>query len=386
MHEASGRLPVKILTPASQLGRAWSLRPSDLIRLDGRPANLSGAAVRVVNGAFKKLHDSRPMDKTRWPSLLPDGLRRARLDERDLAALYAGRDRRNLGCGGAGQSCSLADDLIAEAANKYGWRPTRRHSRAAAAVPDTMRSPLDYRFGDLFRWPGQFGPRSLPLYRWQPSLGFDYHLQARHDADLPLLRKLVRERPTCEPLPRGACAVHLRLGDVLEKPEVSIDALWANGTASVLSGYVFPRCYYERAIRELRASHPSVRRVIIVGNAQSVARMIGRGGHHMASTSRAVANSLALLANVRALFEARGFEVATRTDSPADCDLLLMAKLGCLVAGGGGYGGLAAALASDAGAVLGANRSNFAGRPSARTKQCVGHPMSVGELTAGLGV
>ena len=146
-----------------------------------------------------------------WRSLLPAPLAASNLNETELRFLYAERDQTgHRGCGhirGHGMPCALSDSIIADAAAQ-GWRPGR------TAMPrdgeTRMKSPGDYRLGDLFQWPSHFGPRGVPLYRWQPSIGFDYHAGARRDSDWPLMHSLIEAHPPCAPVPERACAVHLR--------------------------------------------------------------------------------------------------------------------------------------------------------------------------------
>lgn len=364
------RLPVKLLSPLSQLGRTWLLKPSNLRAADPSSLGLPASAKAVASAVTRALHDRKPMDRSRWWRLLPRALLDAGLSERDLAELYAGRDRQNRGCGGPEQSCKLADELIAEAAER-GWRPGRPRAvhagssssmrLAAREVANaSMPSPRDYRLGDLYRWPGQFGPPSLPLYRWQPSVGADYHATTARGSNLAALRTAMEAaRPLCEAAAASAsasretCAVHLRLGDVLEQPpSLDLDALWANGSAGITRLYAFPRCYYRAAIGWLRASRPSVKRVVLVGNLRASEMHLGRGGHRVVVGTRG--RSEAYLRRVRHLFASSGYVTVlhTHAGASADCDLLLLASAGCLVPGGGGFGMLAAELARDAGPVF----------------------------------
>ena len=117
--------------------------------------------------------------------------------------------------------------------------------------------------------------------------------------------------------------------------DISVDELWSKAQKR---GYVFPRCYYESAIRKLRASSRRVDTVVIVGNPRSVA--YGRAWR--------ANNSEAYVQRVADLFAAEGYAVERRTSSSADCDLVFLAKSSCLIPGGGGFSALAAELAREA--------------------------------------
>ena len=235
--------------------------------------------------------------------------------------------------------CHWADALIAEAIGR-GWRPD------GGAVDTTGPfSSEDYRLADLFKWPLHFGPKALPLLRWRDSIGSALHAATAKPRDSAALRSVVSAHTGCSgesPPPPRSCSVHLRLGDVMERAttqargvDLSVDDLWNKAQRR---GYVFPRCYYESAIRKLRASSRRVDTVVIVGNPRSVA--YGRAWR--------ANNSEAYVQRVADLFAAEGYAVERRTSSSADCDLVFLAKSSCLIPGGGGFSALAAELAREA--------------------------------------
>ena len=83
--------------------------------------------------------------------------------------------------------------------------------------------------------------------------------------------------------------------------------------------------------------------IVLVGNPRAVAY----GREWRAN------NSEAYVRRVRDRFAAAGFAVEQRTASgSADCDLLFLARTGCLVPGGGGFSVIAAELARPAGPVV----------------------------------
>ena len=256
-----------------------------------------------------------------------------------LETLYAARETKNRGCGGHMMPCHWADQLIAEAIGR-GWRPD------GGAVDTTGPfSSEDYRLADMFKWPLHFGPKALPLLRWRDSIGSALHAATAKPRDSAALRSVVSAHTGCSgepPPPPRSCAVHLRLGDVMERAttqnrgvEISVDDLWNKAQRR---GYVFPRCYYESAIRKLRASSRRVDTVVIVGNPRSVA--YGRAWR--------ANNSEAYVQRVADLFAAEGYAIERRTSSSADCDLVFLAKSSCLIPGGGGFSALAAELAREA--------------------------------------
>lgn len=235
--------------------------------------------------------------------------------------------------------CHWADQLIAEAIGR-GWRPGG--SVDTSSVPFSSE---DYRLADLFKWPLHFGPKALPLLRWRNSIGSALHAVTAKPRDSAALRSVVSAHTGCsgEPLPPPrSCAVHLRLGDVIERAttqargvDISVDDLWNKGQRR---GYVFPRCYYDSVITKLRASIRRVDKITIVGNPRSVA--YGRAWR--------ANNSEAYVQRVADLFAAEGYAVERRTSSSADCDLVFLAKSSCLIPGGGGFSALAAELAREA--------------------------------------
>lgn len=295
-----------------------------------------------TQGLLSNSSSVRPNDSIRrWQKLLPAPLRTAGLNMANLTRLYGCRDERNRGCGGINMPCKVSDELIHEAAD-LGWRPWLVGSGTRAE--GAMLSPEDYRLGDIYRWPGQFGPPILPLSRWQPSIGADYHAAAKGSADLVTLRRLVREHPLCrgdEPS-NTSCAIHLRLGDVTETGP-STEAVW-NG--SIVSRYAHPHCYYTSAIAQLRAVHRHVSTIVLVGNMRSVASYL-RFRHNVTWQ-----NGAELVERVRQLFARSGYAVKLRLNSSADCDLVYLAKNGCMIPSGGGYSSLAATFAHQWGSVV----------------------------------
>ena len=58
-------------------------------------------------------------------------------------------------------------------------------------------------------------------------------------ASLHLLHDMIEAHPPCAPVPERACAVHLRLGDVVENTMVSVEAMW-NGALGNLTADFSP--------------------------------------------------------------------------------------------------------------------------------------------------
>lgn len=145
---------------------------------------------------------------------------------------------------------------------------------------------------------------------------------------------------------RAACAVHIRVGDVIERSWIDVDATWA-GTS--YNRYVRPQCYYEDVIRKLQSSGRHYERIVLVANPRAVWSYV-RDRDDVTTNQ-----SAQIIDRVGALFAAAGYAVETRTAGDADCDLIFMSSLGCLVPGGGGFSALAAKLALEAGTVVEGN-------------------------------
>jgi len=120
------------------------------------------------------------------------------------------------------------------------------------------------------------------------------------------------------------------------------------------------RSYYVAALDWLAATKPSISAITLVANLRS-----------LTTGSRRSTKSAALLRRVRSLYEARpfgapahrthitaifarvrlrqerGYVVSKPVSSSADCDLVLLAKQGCLIPGTGGFSKLAVRFADE---------------------------------------
>lgn len=214
------------------------------------------------------------------------------------------------------------------------------HRTATLRRWDTYSIGDCFKFGDSWRCP-------IDMYReqWPHSLATKFLEHIRDAPEFPgddertaIMAELVQLMPAgpIRPL-AGECAVHLRLGDVIESSAESVAAMWANQTMYIgptgdTRGYVYPKTYYEQALRDLAPS-----RVMIVAGLTHYDSILG----HRNSTQGK--KGLAYLHRVKGFWETAlgASRVRIRVHYPPDVALKQLVDSECFVPGGGGFSEIA---------------------------------------------
>jgi len=191
-----------------------------------------------------------------------------------------------------------------------------------------------FKFGDSWRC-----PYDMYKERWPHSLATEF-LDRVAGRELPpeeerlaIIAELATRRTTRRAALPGECAVHLRLGDVVDNSEQSVDAMWDHQTQYVgptgdRREYVYPREYYKRALQTLKPQ-----RVVLVA-------MLNHYDGILAEHDRIDGiKSLAYLHRVHAFWEdALGHaNVTLAINERPDDAFLRMLTSSCFVPGGGGF-------------------------------------------------
>ena len=132
---------------------------------------------------------------------------------------------------------------------------------------------------------------------------------------------------------RATCAVHIRLGDVFEHPELkagqTLEQVERYGGATYSNvRYVQPLVYYEAKVARLRQR--GMRHVVLVGGAHTKLSHPGRSAQYLTA--------------VEALFRAGGLHTRLRLGEDPDDDMMYLARAKCFVPSRGGFSALAANL------------------------------------------
>jgi hypothetical protein len=224
-----------------------------------------------------------------------------------------------------------------------------------------------YRLGDYVRRVGGFedstcqGRMNYLFYRrMQPknSIVRQYGDKTARANDFPVLAEIIKTREAESASPE-TLVVHLRLGDVIDNHDRSVDAFisgeyevaeeqWTDtmngnswkgskcsGRSCKSEGYVKPFSYFEALSTTLP---PSVTRIALVS-----------GSH---TSTKNPQKSQEYLRRLREMWEQHGFEVEVRWNRPPDDDFAYMSQSKHFVFTGGGFSALVAALVEHFGGTI----------------------------------
>ena len=218
-----------------------------------------------------------------------------------------------------------------------------------------------YRLGDYVRRAGGFSSRWYYFtYRYsQPhnSIIRRYGNRTSKAENVAVLADIVRQ---CDAprTPDAALIIHLRLGDVIDNHDRSVDSflsgdyqvndeMWdsmngrkwrgTNCTAQTCTseGYVKPLTYFETLLSKVPVC---VRRVILVS-----------GSHTQTKNPQ---KSAEYLRRLREFLEQYGFEVEVRWNKPPDDDFVFMSNAKYFVPSGGGFSELVARVVKEFGGLV----------------------------------
>ena len=212
---------------------------------------------------------------------------------------------------------------------------------------------MPYRLADLFY--GELSSakdRDLYLSNWPDSLASKYMQARRRTGDLQALLGVIKAARIVPAPPRSSCVVHLRVGDVIERPgsflswlgikgnSLDVRRYFTTGEPTALWKYVKHRGFYSSRVQELRRRN--VTRIVLMAAAHNPIEICGTDARVNGCT---MARSSTYVDLVREYFVSEGFAVDYRLGHPSDEDVRYVTQATCFIAGGGGFGRLLASIA-----------------------------------------
>ena len=190
---------------------------------------------------------------------------------------------------------------------------------------------MDYRMGDMLKstfWRDKEAGEKLHLEKFPKSIASRYMLATNKTNDLDVLKTIIKDMPLkifqLDNMKnkfniKNTVAIHLRLGDVIDKSNMHIFDFLEKGT-----DYVRPVEHYKKIISKLKSTR--YRNVVLIA-----------GSHNSYKNHR---KSFEYLMTIRELFLENGFTVFLKIGGNPDKDFLISVSTPILVVSGGGFSAL----------------------------------------------
>lgn len=191
---------------------------------------------------------------------------------------------------------------------------------------------MEYRMGDMLKsifWRDKKTGKKLHLEKFPKSIASRYMLATNKIDDLDVLKTIIKDMPLkfiqLDNMKnkfdiKNTVAIHLRLGDVIDKSNMHIFDFLEKGT-----GYVRPVEHYKKIISKLKSTR--YRNVVFIAGSHSPEIKNHR-------------KSFEYLMTIRKLFLENGFTVFLKIGGNPDKDFLISVSTPILVVSGGGFSGL----------------------------------------------
>lgn len=184
-----------------------------------------------------------------------------------------------------------------------------------------------YRLGDMFKEEGTGYPS-----RHNKKIGFNYHvkhfpnsiateymLATNKSGDYDQLIKIINKRKPIIKLD-NYITIHLRIGDVIEDSDKSLDEILHKYTIFNKRNYVKPIDYYDKIINKIK--NYNIKNVILIGG-------FHKKGNHQ--------KSIDYVNYIQKYFISKGYNCSKRIDNEPDDDFLIMCNSKYFVPSGGGF-------------------------------------------------
>jgi hypothetical protein len=160
---------------------------------------------------------------------------------------------------------------------------------------------------------------------FKDSIATEYMSKTSKEEELDILSEIIRKKSSQKLLPnRDELIIHLRIGDVIDKVNISVDDFVKDYQQKRGKGvpniqYVKPYIYYDNIIKKLPKN---INNVVLIGGYH-------RTGNH--------SKSIDYVNKIKLFFENRGFNVNTRINNDPDEDFIYMSNSYHFVQSGGGF-------------------------------------------------
>ena len=205
----------------------------------------------------------------------------------------------------------------------------------------------NYRLGDMFlhsilaRWGRSHPEKGFEFHKrvYPHSIATEYMEKTNKEKDYNILLDIVNNRKTPIELHDDTLSLHLRIGDIIDNSQTSVDTflkktiltrLWGgyinakpgmNKTQKNQRNFVKPLKYYKDIVDEMLKN--GIKKIILIG------------GFHTPHPNHK--KSLEYVSRIKQFFEKKGFICETRIDMNPDDDFLIMCHSKFFTPSGGGF-------------------------------------------------
>ena len=184
-----------------------------------------------------------------------------------------------------------------------------------------------YRLGDMVRIKNGRNSRynkkigfNYHLKNYPNSIATEYMLKTKKNNDYNTLLDIINKRQP-KFYPDDTLIIHLRIGDVIDNVDESVDEILSNYTPyHNMGNYVRPIKYYTNLIDTINSY--KIKKILLIGGFHT------KGNHD---------KSLQYVNHIKQHFENNGFKCTTRINHNADEDFLIMCNSKYFVPSGGGF-------------------------------------------------